>query len=79
MSAQITKKLNEYATLNMTIAGKPYDFVDKSGKKISGIAKDSIKIRTPHGSITLLPSELKALLALNNDDEIQKEIAVRMT
>jgi hypothetical protein len=78
MSKNITRKITDYVSVNMTVAGTKYEFTNKDGKVISGITKDAIKIKTPNGTLNLLPSELKALLNLFNDKEVQDEIAVRM-
>ena len=79
MSNKIERKITEYVSLKMTKSGESYDFTDKkTGKQVTGTTKDAIKIKTPYGSLSLLPHEMKALLNLVNDPEVMKEIESRI-
>lgn len=79
MVKKITRKLTDYVTLKMLVSGEPYDFTDKkTGKQVSGVSKESIKLKFPSTTVTLLPHELAALLTLSQDSEVMDELTARI-
>ena len=78
MPNKLERKITDYVTLKMGVAGERYEFTDKAGKTISGVSRETIKLKTPNTTIALQPRELKALISLHKDPEVMNEIEERI-